>query len=171
MLLEWLKWRVLNKLDELLRNSEEFCSKPMTKLWAHSTQQCEQCWSPIGMCESASLWDKRTNSFSAQCNKSFSSHPNNKQSPGTMHRRNYFMHAVYTNAWYFPDKCFTIIIINHLQKQAKNYFWFTLRKSVGILVCVTVAYLRRKKCTSRLKIGLFFYSLYLRYFRSFCCEL
>lgn len=89
MLLKWLQGRVWNLLEGLLINNDEFCNKPITTLWAHRRQQCEQCWSSLGREELSSWCDKPADSLSLQWNESFSPQPSKKQSPGNMHNRNH----------------------------------------------------------------------------------
>ena len=69
--------------------NEAFWNTCKTKLWAQSVQQFGQCGLPGGMEESALWEDKASVSSWVQWDKSFSPQPNNKQSPGNMHRRNH----------------------------------------------------------------------------------
>lgn len=148
MFLKWLKGCVLNRLEVSVKVKEESWNTCRTKLWAQSTQQFGQHGSSVGMEEQSSLCDKTADSLSPQWNESFSPQPNTKQSPGNMHKRNHitriplrpsFKNIVFSMFYklygeYFQlVHTFAMIIINPLQKQAKNNFWFTLSMQRGIL--------------------------------------
>jgi hypothetical protein len=69
--------------------NEESWNTCRAKLWAQSTQQLGQHGSSVGIEEQSSLCDETADSFATQWDKSFSTQPNTKQSPGNMHRRNH----------------------------------------------------------------------------------
>ena len=95
MFLKWLKGCVLNRLEVLVKVNEDFWNTCRTKLWAQSTQQVGQHGSSVGMEEQSSLWDETADSFATQWDKSFSTQPNTKQSPGNMHRRNHITRILF----------------------------------------------------------------------------